>query len=67
MIRDNFIAKYKNTTWKKYIKFLRRLGFKFIRPLRGHSKTDFDVFFSKDKLFKKKFGEGHIRLLCKKI
>ena len=67
MIRDNFIAKYKNTTWKKYIKFLRRIGFKFVRPLRGHAKTDFDTFFSKDKLFKKKFGEGHIRLLCKKI
>jgi len=67
MIRDNFIVKYKNTTWKKYVKFLKRMGFEFIRPLRGHSKTDFDKFFSKDKLFKEKFGDGHLRLLCRKI
>ena len=47
MIRDNFIVKYKNTTWKKYVKFLKRMGFEFIRPLKGHAKTDFDKFFSK--------------------
>ena len=29
MIRDNFIVKYKNTTWKKYIKFLKKMGFKY--------------------------------------
>ncbi len=67
MIRDNFIVKYKNTTWKKYIKFLKKMGFKYIRPLRGHSPTDFDKHFSKDKQFHSKFGEGHLRLLCQKI
>ena len=67
MIRDNFIVKYKNTTWKKYIKFLKEMGFEFIRPLKGHSKFDFDKYFSKDKLFQEKFGDGHIRLLCRKI
>jgi ubiquinone/menaquinone biosynthesis C-methylase UbiE len=67
MLRDNLIVKYKNTTWKKYIKFLKKMGFRYIRPLRGHSLTDFDKHFSKDKQFNSKFGEGHLRLLCQKI
>ena len=67
MLSDNLIAKYRNTTWKKTISVLKKIGFKYIRPLRGHANTDFDRYFSKDKQFKAKVGEGHIRFLCQKI
>ena len=32
MLRDNLAVKYKETTWKKYIKFLKKMGFRYIRP-----------------------------------
>lgn len=67
MLSDNLIAKYRNTEWVKIIEMLNKIGFRFIRPLRGHARTDFDKDFLKDKNFKAKFGEGHIRLLCQKI
>ena len=46
---------------------LKKVGFVFVRPLRGGLTTDFDKNFSKDKKFKAKFGEGQIRALFKKI
>ena len=48
---------------------LKKVGFVFVRPLRGGLTTDFDKNFSKDKKFKKfKFGELiQIRALFKKI
>jgi len=67
MLSDNLIAKYRNTTWTKTRKVLKEVGFRYVRPLRGHASTDFDKYFTSDKLFKKKVGEGHIRLLCQKI
>lgn len=67
VLSDNFTTKYRFNTWSKLKKELSDIGFKYIRPLKGGTKTDFDKYFSKDKKFKEKFGEGQIRALFKKI
>ena len=67
MLSDMLNAKYRQTTWTKFKKRLKGYGFGNFEPLQGGEKTDWDFYFSKDKLFKVKFGSGHIRLLCQKI
>ena len=67
MLSDMLNAKYRQTTWLKFKKRLKRYGFGNFKPLKGGEKTDWDYYFSKDKFFKVKFGSGHIRLLCQKI
>jgi len=67
VLSDNFTTKYRFNTWYKLKKELNDIGFEYIRPLKGGMKTDFDKYFSKDKKFKEKFGEGQIRALFKKV
>jgi hypothetical protein len=67
VLSDNFTAKYRFNSWTKLKKDLNKIGFVFVRPLRGGFITDFDKNFTKDKKFKDKFGEGQIRALFKKV
>lgn len=67
VLSDNFTTKYRFNSWFKLKADLKKVGFVFVRPLRGGLTTDFDKNFSKDKKFKAKFGEGQIRALFKKI
>ena len=45
---------------------LIKIGFKFVRQLKGGYETDFDKPYIKDKYFNQKFGSGDLRLLFKK-
>ena len=63
---DTLRAKYSHTDLPTIKKQLNKIGFKFVRQLRGGYKTDFDYPFSKDKNFKEKFGSGDLRLLFRK-
>lgn len=66
MLSDFLNAKYTRTTRKEITKRLAKIGFKNFKPMQGGFVTDYDKFHSKDKNFKIKFGEGHIRLMCEK-
>ena len=66
MLSDFLNAKYKRTSRNEIINRLKKIGFKNFKPIQGTYKTDYDKFHSKDKNFKLKFGEGHIRFLCEK-
>ena len=67
VLSDNFTTKYRFNSWSKLKKNLNKIGFAYVRPLRGGLPTDFDRNFSKDKKFREKFGEGQIRALFKKV
>ena len=67
VLSDNFTTKYRYNSWSKLKNDLTKIGFRFVRPLKGGLITDFDKDFTKDKKFKAKFGEGQIRALFKKI
>ena len=66
MLSDFLNAKYRRTTRNEIIKRLKKIGFINFKPMQGTYKTDYDKFHSKDKNFRLKFGEGHIRFLCEK-
>ena len=66
MLSDFLNAKYKRTSRNEIINRLKKIGFKNFKPIQGTYKTDYDKFHSKDKNFRLKFGEGHIRFLCEK-
>tara|TARA_A100001035_G_C27773450_1_gene497657 strand:- start:423 stop:1445 length:1023 start_codon:yes stop_codon:yes gene_type:complete len=66
MLSDFLNAKYRRTSRIEIIKRLKKIGFINFKPMQGTYKTDYDKFHSKDKNFKLKFGEGHIRFLCEK-
>ena len=53
-------VQYSTTTVQKF-------KFKYVRQLNGGFKTDFDLPFKNSKFFKKKFGEGDLRILFQKI
>ena len=68
VLSDNFTTKYRFNSWSKLKNDLTKIGFTFVRPLKGGEITDFDKDFTKDKQFKAKFGEGQIRaLFLKKV
>tara|TARA_B100001057_G_C22774594_1_gene921081 strand:+ start:442 stop:1482 length:1041 start_codon:yes stop_codon:yes gene_type:complete len=64
---DGLSAKYTHTDLPTIKNRLKKIGFKFVRQLKGGFKTDVDYPYSKDKFFNKKFGSGDLRLLFKKI
>ena len=64
---DDLSAKYRHTDLKGIKVKLKKIGFKYIRQLKGGFKTDIDYPYYKDKYFRKKFGSGDLRLLFKKI
>ena len=64
---DGLSARYRHTDLTSIKKKLKKIGFKFVRQLKGGFKTDYDYPFYKDKYFNKKFGSGDLRLLFKKI
>ena len=64
---DDLSAKYRHTDLKGIKVKLKKIGFKYIRQLKGGFKTDFDYPYLKDKYFRKKFGSGDLRLLFQKI
>ena len=66
MLSDFLNAKYRRTSTIEIIRRLKKIGFINFKPMQGTYKTDYDKFYSKDKNFKLKFGEGHIRFLCEK-
>lgn len=66
MLSDFLNAKYTRTSRNEITKRLTKIGFKGFKPMQGTYVTDYDQFHSKDKNFKIKFGEGHIRFLCEK-
>ena len=67
VLSDNFTTKYRFNSWSKLKNDLTKIGFRFVRPLKGGLITDFDKDNTKDKKFKAKFGEGQIRALFKKV
>lgn len=66
-LSDSLSAKYRFTTLKDLKIKLKKLKFKYVRQLNGGFKTDFDLPFKNSKFFKKKFGEGDLRILFQKI
>ena len=64
---DGLSAKYRHTDLKGIKVKLKKIGFKYIRQLKGGFKTDIDYPYYKDKYFRKKFGSGDLRLLFQKI
>jgi len=65
-LSDSLNALYRHTDLKNIKKMLIKIGFKFVRQLKGGYETDFDKPFIKDKYFNQKFGSGDLRLLFKK-
>ena len=64
---DGLSARYRHTDLSSLKHRLGKIGFKFVKQLRGGFKTDIDFPFCKDKFFRKKFGSGDLRILFKKI
>lgn len=64
---DGLSARYRHTDLQAIKMKLKKIGFKYVRQLKGGFKTDFDYPYYKDKYFRKKFGSGDLRLLFKKI
>ena len=64
---DGLNALYRHTTLEIIKKKLFKIGFEFVRQLKGGFSTDFDKPFYKDKYFEEKFGSGDLRLLFRKI
>ena len=64
---DGLSARYRHTDLPNLKDRLGKIGFKFVKQLRGGFKTDIDFPYYKDKYFKKKFGSGDLRILFKKI
>ena len=65
-VGDAIGAKYRFTTLSDIKNRLEKMGFKFITQLNGGTKTDFDFPYKKTKFFRKKFGEGDLRILFQK-
>ena len=65
-IGDGFNAIYSHTNLTIIKKKLSKIGFKFVRQLKGGCKTDSDKPFHSKKYFNEKFGSGDLRLLFKK-
>lgn len=64
---DNMNAEYHHTSYKKIVSFLKKIGFKNFKQMRGGFATDFDKPFINDLYFKQKFGSGDLRILCQKV
>ena len=60
-------AEYHHTSYKKIVSFLKKIGFKNFKQMRGGFATDFDKPFINDLYFKQKFGSGDLRILCLKL
>ncbi len=65
-LSDSLNALYRHTDLKNIKNKLTKIGFKFVKQLKGGYETDFDKPFIKDKYFNQKFGSGDLRLLFKK-
>ena len=63
---DGLSARYRHTDLPTIKRRLKKIGFEFVKQLKGGFKTDFDYPYYKEKFFKKKFGSGDLRLLFKK-
>ncbi|HZH26068.1 MAG TPA: class I SAM-dependent methyltransferase [Azospirillaceae bacterium] len=65
---DGLNAVYRHTSWDEITSRLARLGFGEFRRITGGFDTDFDHdVIAADKYGREKFGEGDLRLICRKL
>ncbi len=65
---DGLSATYIHSTWDETVAQLREAGFDDFRRLQGGAPTDMDgENYTLDPYAKEKFGEGDLRILCRKI